>query len=688
MYDKNPNNHLKAEKSPYLQQHASNPVDWYPWCDEAFVKADASGKPVFLSIGYSTCHWCHIMAHESFENDEIAHYLNANYVSIKVDREERPDIDNIYMMACQIINGTGGWPLTVFMTPERRPFFAGTYFPPISRYGRIGLLELLKNITSLWETKREDLNKNADEISHYLRNMYNPEAGIPKDYSDELPREAYKHFEENYDKEWGGFGLKPKFPSPHNLMFLLRYWKIYSEPRALEMVSHTLIKMRMGGIYDHIGYGFHRYSTDREWLVPHFEKMLYDQALLLRIYTEAFQATKNNLFERTAKEIIEYLLRDMSSTGGGFYTAEDADSEGVEGKYYIWSLSEIKEILNPEDYEFARRIYNLKEEGNYQQESGGNSTYNNIIHLNVQDIGIGSGMDHLFEKSNAITNKLRTRRSERVRPLRDEKILTGLNGLIISSLAFAGRVFNNRFYVDTAKKTLEFIEKNLTADGELLLHSFPPGERKQYAFLDDYAYLIFGLIELFQSTMEPDYLEKALRFTRKVIEKHWDKEGKGFFDTSDKNEELIVRAKVYYDGAIPSGNSVMGYNLQRLSSLALEEEGDYLYGIYESNSIVLNKSPFTSTFLLNALMEHQSVKQISVRGRGKFDDKEVVYRALNESFCFNCVYRFFNVNEKMPGIFINNIPPESGYTYYVCQNKTCGLPTYDFSEILAGITNS
>ncbi|MFX0141691.1 MAG: thioredoxin domain-containing protein, partial [Candidatus Hodarchaeota archaeon] len=442
-------NKLKTEKSPYLLQHAKNPVDWYPWGEEAFEKAKEEDKPIFLSIGYSTCHWCHVMAHESFEDDQVAELMNEVFVSIKVDREERPDIDKIYMTICQMITGSGGWPLTIIMTPEKKPFFAGTYFPKQTRFGRIGLIDLIKRIQDLWNNQKSELVNSADQITFSLQNIDQESPG--EKFSESTIKRAYKQLSMQFDNVNGGFGNRPKFPTPHNLIFLLRYWKRTGDKKALEMVEKSLQAMRKGGIYDHIGFGFHRYSTDSIWLVPHFEKMLYDQALIAIAYIETYQATKNQLYRNTAKEIFSYVLRDMISVEGGFYSAEDADSEGEEGKFYVWSKDEIEKILEKEELGLATKIFNIEESGNYLEETSGKKTGNNILHLkNFPEKKIQVEIEK-------IRSKLYISRKKRIYPHKDDKVLTDWNGLMIAALAKGAIALQEEKYLQAAKKATNFI---------------------------------------------------------------------------------------------------------------------------------------------------------------------------------------------------------------------------------------
>ncbi|MEN3037834.1 MAG: thioredoxin domain-containing protein, partial [Candidatus Kryptonium sp.] len=509
-------NRLINEKSPYLLQHAENPVDWYPWCDEAFEKAKVEDKPIFLSIGYSTCHWCHVMEKESFEDEEVAKILNENFVSIKVDREERPDIDSVYMSVCQAMTGHGGWPLTIIMTPDKKPFFAGTYIPKHSRFGRIGLIDLLQRVSHLWKENKEKLLSLADEITTDLKQAFSQ--SIVNDTIDESVLSlAYDQLKSQFDPEYGGFGKAPKFPIPHNLMFLLRYWRKTGNPKALEMVEQTLNSMYLGGIYDHIGFGFHRYSTDRYWLLPHFEKMLYDQALLLIAYLETYQATQNQKYARICNEISSYVLRNLTNPNGGFFSAEDADSEGEEGKFYLWEFNELKEILNQEEFNFVVGKFNIQIDGNYYDEVRKSKTGKNIFYLT----------EHLsnenITKWETIRQKLFKYREQRIHPLKDDKILTDWNGLMICAFARAYSVLRNENYLNIAKNSADFILKNLLKDGKLL-HRFRDGEAKINAYLDDYAFLIWGLIELYEASFETKYLRNAIVLTEKMIQLFWDDE--------------------------------------------------------------------------------------------------------------------------------------------------------------------
>jgi uncharacterized protein len=561
-------NHLKNEKSPYLLQHVNNPVDWYPWSSEAFTLAEKKNKPIFLSIGYSTCHWCHVMAHESFEDEEVANLLNKHFICIKVDREERPDIDKLYMNVCQLITGKGGWPLTIIMTHDKKPFFAATYIPKQSRYGMKGLLGLLGEIKNLWENNTPELLKSAREITMVLQRF--TQSSEPKELPKSTLETTYYQLLNSFDEINGGFGFQPKFPTPHNLLFLLRYWKRTGDTYPLKMVEITLEHMRRGGIYDHIGFGFHRYSTDETWILTHFEKMLYDQALLIMAYTEAYQATKNQIFKITVEEIIEYVSRDMSSEEGGFYSAEDADSEGEEGKFYMWEYEELQQILTIPEFDLIVTFYNIKKDGNFKPEIG-NKQKKNILYqtMSIKDFATYHKITEkeLISHLGKIRKKLYNIRKERIHPQKDDKILTDWNGLMIAALAKAAQVFENKKYALLAEKAVNFFIKNMMNNRGELLHRYRKGDADISGYADDYAFLILGLIELYQATFNPTYLKISLGLNEHLLQHFWDKKDGGLFFTSDKNEKFIAQIKEIYDGAIPSANSVTFFNLIRLARM-------------------------------------------------------------------------------------------------------------------------
>lgn len=580
-------NRLQHEKSPYLLQHKNNPVDWFPWGDEAFEKAKSENKPIFLSIGYATCHWCHVMEHESFEDEEIAKLMNENFINIKVDREERPDIDSTYMTVCQMVTGQGGWPLTIIMTPEKKPFFAGTYIPKDARFQRIGLRQLIPGIAGMWKYEPEKVQKAIKSIQEGFNRSLEFESGMfpgleSVDY-------AAEQLASRYDSEFGGFGTAPKFPSAHNLNFLLRQWYATGENRFKEAVEHTLIKMRLGGIWDHVGHGFHRYSTDREWLLPHFEKMLYDQALLMFAYTEGWQVTQNPLFKQTVYEIADYVERKLTDITGSFYSAEDADTEREEGKFYIWSTNEIGEILSHEEAAFFKSAFNFYEEGNFEDEATKQSTGQNIPHLRA----VLSDEEQI--KFQTIRKKLLSQREKRTAPLLDDKILTDWNALMISALAKAGQVFGENKFIESAQKAFQFIDHKMMVD-ETLYHRFKEHGTSIQAFADDYAFLIWSTLELYETTFDPDYLKKATTLSMKFISDFWDEENGGFFLTHHNSEELLGKQKQIYDGAIPSSNSVAMLSFIKLSRLTGNTKFEDLansIGEYFSTDLIRSGSSIT-----------------------------------------------------------------------------------------------
>ncbi|MDD4355603.1 MAG: thioredoxin domain-containing protein, partial [Smithellaceae bacterium] len=532
------NNRLQNEKSPYLLQHAQNPVDWYPWGEEAFEKARREDKPVFLSIGYSTCHWCHVMERESFENEEIARLLNDSFVNIKVDREERPEIDAVYMKVCQVMTQSGGWPLTIMMTPDKQPFFAATYIPDVSRYGRVGLKEMIPAVKKLWQERRADLLSDASEITGALRQLPVNVSRVPG--ADTLHR-AYRSLLASFDRTYGGFGRAPKFPSPHNFFFLLRYWKRTGSEQTLQIVEHTLQNMRRGGIYDQLGFGFHRYATDERWIVPHFEKMLYDQALMALAFIELYQATGKKEYESSAREIFTYVLRDMTDDEGGFYCAEDADSEGVEGKFYLWTPEEVRGILTKDEaalflseyrHEDDRLMQGMQEvpEGQF------------IPHLEgISDVDAKGIPTYRSGKMESIRKKLFAHRQKRVHPLKDDKILTDWNGLMIASLSRGAQAFDEPEYGKAAIRAMGFIIKAMRDKEGRLLHRYCKGQAAVMGNVDDYSFLIWALLELYETTFEAGYLIQALEYQSHLFARFRDERGGGFFFTPDDAESLLMR---------------------------------------------------------------------------------------------------------------------------------------------------
>ena len=675
-------NRLLNEKSPYLLQHANNPVDWYPWGDEAFIKAKEENKPIFLSIGYSTCHWCHVMAHESFEDDEVAKIMNETFVSIKVDREERPDIDKIYMTVCQMMTGSGGWPLTIIMTPEKKPFFAGTYFPKRTRFNRIGLIELIGRIKEMWNNQKNELLDSADKIAFSLQNIDQEAPG--SEFTETTLKKAYQILLKQFDETNGGFGNRPKFPTPHNLILLLRYWRRTGEKKALEMVEKTLQEMRKGGIYDHIGFGFHRYSTDSTWLVPHFEKMLYDQALIAIAYVEAYQATKKEIYKKSAQEIFTYVLRDMTSPEGGFYSAEDADSEGEEGKFYVWSKNELESILESDELELAIKLFNVDESGNYLEEATGKKTKKNILHLKKY---LGNDVQEKIEK---IRKKLFEKRETRIHPHKDDKILTDWNGLMIAALAKGAIAFKEESYIDSSMKAVKFILSNFLDSSKKLLHRYKDGVSEINGYLTDYSFLIWGLIELYEATFDISCLEWALTLHNVQFQDFWDENIGGFYFTANTAEELLTRQKEIYDGAIPSGNSIAMLNLLRLSYITgdseLEEKADILNKVFSER---IRANPLAhSQFLVAIDFAIGPSYSLVIAGNTEDEDTKLMLDVLRNEYIPNKVILQRRTDQEIPEIdslsnfvqFFTNLDKKA--TAYICINKICKPPTHDTTQAL------
>jgi uncharacterized protein len=662
-------NGLINEESPYLLQHAYNPVDWQPWGEEAFSRAKEEDKPVFLSIGYSACHWCHVMAHESFEDKEIAHLINDTFIAIKVDREERPDIDHIYMAYCQLMNGYGGWPLNIIITPEKKPFFAATYIPKESRSGRSGLKELIPEIEQLWLKERKKIQSSADKITYTLQRE--GEDALEQEPGEQILEDACLELEENFDERYGGFGSAPKFPMPHQLIFLIRYWQKSNYRKALQIAEKTLLSLRAGGIYDHLGYGFHRYSTDKMWVLPHFEKMLYDQALLSLAYTEAYQATGKDLYKITVREIFSYLQREMLAPEGGFYSAEDADSEGIEGKYYLWSEREIKEILGETVSERFKKTYIFN---------------NNLLYLNNPD-----DEKPILQAINRLENarkKLFNEREKRIHPDKDDKILTDWNGLIIAALARAAFVFAEDHYLKLAYRTADFIDNNMYYEGKLL-HRYRNGNANIRANLDDFSFLIWGLIELYQASFKPQYLKKALELNQELLDHFRDKESAGFFFTDDLEEDLPVRKKELYDGALPSGNSVALSNVLKLAHLTgnykLEEIARQLIRTF-SGSISRHPSAYCH-FLLGIKTFSGPFYDLVLVGREDDANLESMLNALKQHYQPELAIIFKPTDKE------NNITDIAKYTEqyreingqttaYICKDYTCSLPITEVEKML------
>jgi len=676
-------NRLANEQSPYLLQHADNPVDWYPWGKEAFKKAKDLDRPIFLSIGYSTCHWCHVMEHESFEDDSVAKLLNDSFISIKVDREELPEIDHLYMSVCQAMTGGGGWPLTIVMTPSKEPFFAGTYFPKDKRGGRSGLFQILPMIADAWTSKRQDIMTSVGQVKNYLNRINSKPSG--DNFSTEMITNAYDQFHNGFDKEYGGFYRAPKFPSPHNLIFLMRYHHSFNNKIALDMATKTLKQMRLGGIYDHIGFGFHRYSTDRHWLVPHFEKMLYDQAMIAMAYTEAYHITKDALFAQTAREIFTYVLRDMTATEGGFYSAEDADSEGEEGKFYIWTEQEITKILGEDHSKEFNEVFSITALGNFKDELSGKETGFNIPHLKDYTANGNNELETAREKLFNI-------REKRIHPLKDDKILTDWNGLMIAALAKAAIVLDEPAYLDAAEKAAEFVLHSISK-GERLLKRYRNGVAALDAHLDDYAFMSWGLLELYEATFATKYLSKSLDLMNIMVEDFWDDKNGGFFLGSDQSEKLIVRSKTAYDGAIPSGNSVAVMNMVKLTRITgntkWAELAEKTFRVFSED---VNRAPTGYTLMLTSFMfDTQNSKEIVIVGDSRNRSTIKFLHTIRASYAPHKVLLFKDTSvsdnrlEQLANWTSTQNSINGKPTAYVCKNFACNQPTSDLQTALSFI---
>jgi len=681
-------NRLVFEDSPYLLQHAANPVNWYPWGEEAFKKAKELDKPIFLSIGYTTCHWCHVMERESFENDEVAGIMNDAFVCVKVDREERPDIDNVYMEVTQMMNNRGGWPMTVIMTPDKQPFFTGTYFPKTSRGRRIGMMELIPKVKEMWQNDRDSLITDALNLTNRLQKNQTNRTSAGK-ISQQVAQKAFSAFTNRYDEKQGGFGKAPKFPKAHDYSFLIKYWKKTGISHALFMAEHSLKSMRNGGMYDQVGFGFHRYSTDSGWLVPHFEKMLYDQAILVQAYLDAYQATGDRYYSTVVEEILDYVLRDMTAPEGGFYSAEDADSEGVEGKYYVWKVNELKEILGERDGKFYQTVFNIHAGGNWNE---GYQHKTNIPHLtkNISQLSSELGLTEkqLTDKIEIIRTKLFIVRENRVHPQKDDKILTDWNGLMIAAMARAGAILNNKLYADAAVKAMDFLINNLMKKDGSLMKRYRNGNSGLTGVLDDYAFTIWALIELYNMNYDEKYLEIAMDLSEYQIDQFWDFDSHGFFFTASSGEALLVRSKEVYDGAIPSGNSVSAFNFIRLARMTSRPDfEDITFQILNSFSGYLNRSSSGYSMMMQAAeFAFGPSYEVLVFG----DENNLATQNILEDIQSIYMPNRVIVYGKNGGESLKNTIPFVGFyephadgtpRVYVCQNFSCKLPTSDFEVV-------
>ena len=657
-------NRLALEKSPYLLQHKDNPVNWYPWCGDAFQKAGDEDKPVFLSVGYSTCHWCHVMAHESFEDEETARLLD-DFVCIKVDREERPDVDAVYMAVCQALTGAGGWPLTIVMTPEQKPFFAGTYFPRTGRYGQPGLQDLLRQITRLWRFDRKKLFEAGDRITAAIQNAQLPTTGTP---SRELLRKGFRLLRQSYDPVWGGFGQAPKFPTPHNLLFLMRVAETEQEPDALQMAERSLRAMSAGGIFDHVGGGFSRYSTDEKWLVPHFEKMLYDNALLISAYLEAFQLTQNQQYADTARRTADYILRELAGPQGGFCCGQDADSDGVEGKYYVFTPEEVKRVLGEADGAQFCQMYDITDAGNFEGKS---------IPNRIGKDGPG------WEADDPRLLRLLEYRSARTRLHSDHKILLSWNAWAIIALAAAGSILGDSRYLNAAVKAQAFIKAAMTDEKGRLYHRFCDGEAAHGGQLDDYAAYSLALIELYGRTFDVSYLSEAVRCARQMLDLFEDGGG-GFYMTAHDAQRLITRPKETYDGAIPSGNSAAAMALVRLAELtgkplfqeASERQLAFLAG-------QLKDYPTGYCYALLAMSRVLYPHRELLCTGAHIPDEIVSYIRAKPARDLSILYKSKENETALAELapFTKDYPASDKPVFYLCENGACRRPESEFKRL-------
>jgi uncharacterized protein YyaL (SSP411 family) len=674
-------NRLIHESSPYLLQHAHNPVDWFPWGDEAFEKAKRENKPIFLSIGYSTCHWCHVMAHESFENERIAAILNEHFISIKVDREELPGVDAVYMDFVQKTTGSGGWPMSVFLTPDAKPFYGGTYFPPVDSYGRPGFETLLTSIQDSWQNRREEILKSSEQLVLALQEKVQTHSELA--LTEDALKNTFGTLGQIYDSQYGGFGNAPKFPQPSMLSFLLIYSHRMKNETALSMVENTLEKMASGGIYDHLGGGFHRYSVDQKWLVPHFEKMLYDQALISRAYIQAFQITKKPAYKKIAEEVFEYVLRDMTSPQGGFYSAEDADSEGHEGVFYVWTPKQVDKLLSRKEQKLFKAYYGITDAGNFER---GTSILN--VTSTLEEVAKEIDIDPQDAKTilESAEQKLFRVREKRIRPHRDEKIIAGWNGLMISSLAYGGAVFDELRYVQAAQRSADFVMGELYESGRLRRY-YADEKAHQFAVLDDYAYLIRGLIDLYQADFDPKWLGHAVKLADQMIALFEDEKTGGFYLTGTDTQNLIIRTRPDYDGATPSGNSVAAPELIRLSELT----GNRDYFAHAQKTLRLfqedlkNRGTSLTELLAAVDLWLGARSEIVIAGKTRADSTQKILKSIRGHFLPRTVLLVrdpeTNAHEldQIAAIVKAHDPIEGKVTVYLCEDFVCKQPITEYS---------
>jgi len=673
-------NRLIHETSPYLLQHAHNPVDWHPWGEEGLNRAKKENKPILLSIGYSSCHWCHVMEEESFENEAIAQIMNDRFINIKVDREERPDLDEIYMNAVQVMTGRGGWPMTVFLTPDLVPFHAGTYFPPEDRMGMPGFPKVLVVVSDYYRSHREEVRKVEAQVKHTLDQMVEMVPSQKRLDTNTLSK-AFEVFENQFDPTYGGFGKSPKFPSSMALSFLLRFWKKMGSKTALKIVEVTLEKMADGGIYDHLGGGFHRYSVDDRWLIPHFEKMLYDNALLSRTYVEAYQAIRKERYRRVAEDILHYVLREMRSPEGGFYSTQDADSEGQEGKFYVWSRDQIKEVLGKEKGTPFCAYYGVSPKGNFEGES---SVLNIALSLEKVSDLYGVPVEDLEKWLDEGRKKLFAEREKRVRPRRDEKILTSWNGLMISSFVDGYKISGKETLLNAAKKAGQFILQEMRKDG-YLMRVYHQGKGQGKGYSEDYAFFIQALIDLYEATFEMDWLKEGEDLNRRIIHQFWDEKNGGFFFTGRENEYLIARSKNPYDHAIPSSNSVAVFNLVRLGYLTgdetLKQKAEQILHLFNH---FLSEHPSGFAHMLAGLSFFFDPEEIGIIGSKNDHRTQSMLREIYLAYLPNKILSLKVPQEPIEGNwfpFLNEKGVIEVPTAFVCKGFTCLPPVKDEKEL-------
>ena len=676
-------NRLAAERSPYLLQHKDNPVDWYPWGPEAFARAKAEDKPVFLSIGYSTCHWCHVMEHESFEKEEVARVLNRDFVSIKVDREERPDVDDIYMAAVQTMTGSGGWPLSLFLFPDGKPFYGGTYFPPDGRYGRPGFLTLLSGITRAWKTRRTELAGSARDLLEHLEAGHGIAAG--GEVGPAVLESAARRLSASFDEQHGGFDGAPKFPPATRLELLIRYWLRNGEPRARTIVETTLTRMAEGGMYDQVGGGFHRYSVDAQWLVPHFEKMLYDNALLARVYLLASRAFDAPEYARIAAETLDYLLREMTTEGGGFYAAQDADSEGQEGTFYVWDPESLEAAVGPEDAPLVAARFGVTPEGNFEHGKTVLSVVRSHAELAAE---FGLSEVRVAEVLAGARERMYAARSQRIWPGTDEKLLTDWTALAISAFSLGARLLAQPRYEAAARKAADRILENCRRGGELL-HREKDGVAEIPGFSSDYAFFIEALLDLYEATFEPRYFRAARELQEAMDERFADEAG-GYYLATAAHDGLILRPKESVDGATPSSNSIAAMNLLRLASFTGEVKyREAAEGILTSFSGYLTRAGLALPRMLCAVdYRFDAVREVVLSGERGRDDFESLRSAVFSSRRLNRVLAHADSSGTLADVLplvAGREAQEGRALAYVCRNFACGLPTPDPAQLLASL---